>query len=357
MYNLINRVVFLLLFLGAFAFTLKADNILENFSKPVVGGYVIGRYQANEQRETSSNSTFSIRSFRLYADGYCFNDFFYKIQGEIAGTPGEKSGPRLLDAYTEWQRWTFLKIKLGQFKRPFTFENPFTLLDVGLGSYSQMTTKLAGLTDRNGEHTSNGRDAGFQVQGDFLKFANANRYWVHYQIGLFNGQGTNEADKDNSKDLIGGFWINPIEKLRIGAFGWTGHCINENYTGENNTLKKVQRNRWSMGIDYENKWIFRSEYVASEGNCMTNTALGDKSDAWYALCGVPIGEKFKLYGRWDCYRPTKEWAALNTNWDTSLNYCPTKNFILQTTLSHTDNRMGIINKHYNSLDLQVYVRF
>jgi hypothetical protein len=357
MYNLMNKVVFLLFFFSAITFTLKAENVLGNFSKPVVGGYVIGRYQANDERKTSSNNTFSVRSFRLYASGSCFNDFFYKVQGELAGTPGEKSGPRLLDAYTEWQHWSFAKIKLGQFKRPFSFENPFALLDVGLGCYSQLTTKLAGLTDRNGEHTSNGRDAGFQVQGDFLKFSNIDHYFIHYQIGIFNGQGTNQTDKDDTKDLIGGIWINPIHNLRIGGFGWTGHCVNENYSGQINTLKKVERNRWSVGLDYESKWVVRSEYVASEGSCMTNSTLGNKSDAWYALCGVPVGEKIKIYGRWDCYRPTKEWAALNTNWDASFNYIPTKNLILQATLTHTDNRMSLINKHYNAVDLQVYVRF
>jgi hypothetical protein len=232
-----------------------------------------------------------------------------------------------------------------------------TLLDVGFGGYSQAVSKLAGLTDRNGEHTSNGRDAGLQLQGDFLKVSNANRYWLHYQIGVFNGQGTNQADKDDSKDLIGGFWVSPIENLRIGAFGWTGHSVNENYKGEENTFRKVDRNRWSLGVDYESNWVFRSEFISSEGSCMTNAALGNKSDAWYALCGVPIGEKFKIYGRWDCYRPKKEWQSLNTNWDAAFNYRPTKNFILQATLSHTDNRMAVTNKHYNSVDLQVYVRF
>lgn len=36
-------------------------------------------------------------------------------------------------------------------------------------SYSQNITALAGMTDRTGEHSSNGRDLGLQVQGDFLK--------------------------------------------------------------------------------------------------------------------------------------------------------------------------------------------
>lgn len=357
MNHLQNKTILLLFFLVAFTPVWGADNILNNFSKPVFGAYVIGRYQVNDQRHVGSDNTFSIRSLRLYASGTCYTDFYYKIQGELAGTPGEKNGPRLLDAFAEWQHWHFAKIKFGQFKRPFSFENPFTLLDVGFGGYSQAVSKLAGLTDRNGEHTSNGRDAGLQLQGDFLKVSNANRYWLHYQIGVFNGQGTNQADKDDSKDLIGGFWVSPIENLRIGAFGWTGHSVNENYKGEENTFRKVDRNRWSLGVDYESNWVFRSEFISSEGSCMTNAALGNKSDAWYALCGVPIGEKFKIYGRWDCYRPKKEWQSLNTNWDAAFNYRPTKNFILQATLSHTDNRMAVTNKHYNSVDLQVYVRF
>lgn len=59
--------------------------------------------------------------------------------------------------------------KVGQFKRPFTFENPMNPIDQGFMSYAQNVTNLSGFNDRTGEHSSNGRDIGIQLQGDLLK--------------------------------------------------------------------------------------------------------------------------------------------------------------------------------------------
>lgn len=94
-------------------------------------------------------------------------------------------------------------------------------IDQGFMGYSQNVSKLAGFSDRAGEHASNGRDIGLQFQGDFLKNANG-RNLLHYQIGVFNGQGTNTKDVDQQKNVIGGVWVMPVSGMRIGAFGWTG---------------------------------------------------------------------------------------------------------------------------------------
>ena len=67
-------------------------------------------------------------------------------------------------------------------------------------SYSQPISKLAGFSDRTGEQSSNGRDIGLQIQGDFLK-NQAGRNLLHYQIGVFNGEGMNQKDRDNRKDI------------------------------------------------------------------------------------------------------------------------------------------------------------
>lgn len=127
----------------------------------------------------------------------------------------------MVDLFAEWQKYEYFKVKIGQFKNPFTFENPMHPIDQGFMGYSQNVSKLAGFSDRAGEHASNGRDIGLQFQGDFLKNANG-RNLLHYQIGVFNGQGTNTKDVDQQKNVIGGVWVMPVSGMRIGAFGWTG---------------------------------------------------------------------------------------------------------------------------------------
>ena len=62
----------------------------------------------------------------------------------------------------EWLKHKEFKIKIGQFKRPFTFENPMNPIDIGFNSQAQSVLKLAGFNDRTGEQSSSGRDIGGQ---------------------------------------------------------------------------------------------------------------------------------------------------------------------------------------------------
>ena len=190
-------------------------------SGPELSGYVIGRYQASLKDGDKSNS-FEIRMARLSLSGHIFGDFEYRIQGQVNGnTETLGSSPRLIDAFAEWQKYGFFKVKAGQFKRPFTFENPMNPIDQGFMGNAQAVSKLSGSNDRTGEHASNGRDIGIQIQGDLLPDASG-RCLLHYQAGVFNGQGINTKDADNRKDIIGGAWVMPIAGMRVGVFGWAG---------------------------------------------------------------------------------------------------------------------------------------
>ncbi|EJX03876.1 phosphate-selective porin O and P [gut metagenome] len=323
------------------------------------GGYITGKYSISDRSGESSNGGFDLRYLRLYANGHCFQDFYYRFQLETCSAPGVDKGPRVLDAFVEWQKFDFLKVKLGQFKRPFGFENPYNPIDVGFGAYSQATSKLAGMSDRNGEHSSGGRDMGVQLQGDLLQ-AKDGHYWLHYQVGFFNGQGINHTDKDKFKDLIGGLWFSPVKNLYIGGFGWNGNYTNENYVEGEGMLKEAKRVRWGAGLKYESDWTFRGEYMSSVGGNVKKAAMNDRADAWYAAVGAPLFRNFKLYGRWDCYREAKTWNSLKTNYGLSANYTFCKNLVLQLNYNFTDERgvrRAAKDSHYNTFDFQVYARF
>lgn len=322
-----------------------------------LGGYFIGKYDWNDQKGKDQNGGLDLRFIRLYLDGHCFDDFYYKIQAEMSGAPGDDKGPRALDAFVEWQKWKEMRIKVGQFKRPFTFENPYNPWNVGFGSYSQIVSKLSGMSDRVGEHSSGGRDLGVQLQGDFFPSSDKTFHWLHYQVGLFNGQGINHSDKNKFKDLIGGMWISPVKNLSIGGFGWMGRYANEKYTDGSGMPKNVDRNRWGVGLKYEDSWTIRGEYVASEGRKANSVQSSDKADGWYALLGVPVTSKLKLYGKWDCYRDNKTWESMKSIWGVAANYTLYKNLMLQANYSFTHDRTQRIDKDYNTIDLQVYVRF
>lgn len=346
--------------------TENSNNKVIQAMQPTIkfGGYIMTKYSISDRSGQSSNGGFDLRFVRLYVDGYVFKDFYYKLQMEVNDAPGDDKGPRIVDAFIEWQKYDFFKVKIGQFKRSFGFENPYSPLNVGLGSYSQATLKLASINDRCGEHKSSGRDVGIQIQGDLFPAAADGHKWLHYQVGLFNGQGINHTDEDNHKDLIGGLWFCPIKDLAIGGFGWNGKYTNEDYDATDETQRKfVSRKRWGVGFKYESDWTARGEYMSSYGGVTTNVNSPTRSDAWYLTLGVPVMKDFKVYGRYDCYRNDKRtWDSLKSIYGISANYYLGKYLLFQLNYSFTDDRSARhatspSDSHYNTFDVQITAKF
>lgn len=334
---------------------------------PHLSGYVITQYQASDQ-DGSENNSFSLRLARIAIDGRILNDFYYKLQAQVNGnTSTLGNSPRIVDAFIEWQKMPEFKIKAGQFKRPFTFENPMHPVDQGFMGYAQNVSKLSGFNDRVGEHASNGRDIGVQIQGDVIKNASG-RALVHYQIGVFNGQGINTKDVDEQKDIIGGAWVMPISGLRIGAFGWEGSYARKN----GSTITKVKKHRYAISGEYKaSDWTLRSEYIHSVGYGFKttynekadlskdeiNTAAGDRADGFYAMVIAPVKQK-KLHvkARYDMYRPQAEWNSCKTYYEIGADYLFAKNLQLNIEYVFVNDRS--LTKHdYNMLDAQLSFRF
>ena len=315
-----------------------------------LSGYGMMQYQASDKKHAEQN-TFNLRLVRVALDGRAADDFAYKAQMQINGNAFDKDAAgkdnsltiRLVDLWGEWQKFDFLRVKVGQFKRPFTFENPMHPITQGFMSYSQNVSKLAGFSDRTGEHASNGRDIGLQLQGDFLK--EVDRPLLHYQVGVFNGEGINTKDRNNRKDIIGGMWIMPIQGLRIGAFGWKGH---REGVGE--------KNRYALSAEYaKDDWTFRSEYIHSQG-FGADVTKGDKADGFYALAIAPV-QKNKLHvkARYDLYRDQKEWGSSKTFYEIGADYLFTKNLQLNVEYARVNERTG--HNNYNLIDVELDVRF
>lgn len=360
------KITVLLFYLFTFI-CVSAQEKAKLFDKPKFSGYAIGQYQYSGQHGAESNS-FNVRMIRLSLDGRILGDFAYKLQGQINGnTSTLGDSPRMVDVYIEWQKLPFLKIKAGQFKRPFTFENPMNPIDQGFMGYSQNVSKLAGFNDRTGEHASNGRDIGVQLQGDLLKNASG-RYLFHYQIGVFNGQGINTKDVDNRKDVIGGAWVMPVAGLRIGAFGWAGSYARK---GENG-VKSLGKYRYAISGEYVfDDWTLRSEYIHSTGYGFStvynqssdakkddvNYVSGNKADGFYALAIAPvIKKKLHVKARYDMYRPQAEWGTSKTYYELGLDYMFVKNLQINLEYAFVNDR-SLAKHNYSMIDTQLSFRF
>ena len=342
-----KKVLLAALMMGA---TLGAQAQSEWFKNVKFSGYGMVQYQASDKDGAESNA-FNLRLVRMALEGRAHEDFYWKVQMQINGNtydPDKSSTDiRLVDLFGEWQKYEFFKVKAGQFKRPFTFENPMHPITQGFMSYSQNVSKLAGFSDRCGGNASNGRDIGVQIQGDFLKNADG-RNLLHYQVGAFNGEGINQKDKNNRKDIIGGMWVMPVKGMRIGAFGWTGSRAG---VGE--------KNRYALSGEYaQNDWTFRTEYIHSQGWNAAHTS--DKADGIYALCIAPIQKnKMHVKARYDLYREAKEWGQSKTMYEVGADYMFTKNLQINLEYARVNDRtIANADKHnYNMVDVELDFRF
>ena len=306
-------------------------------------GYGILQYQGQDPEGNHSN-TFNLRLARFILDGK-IGDFDWRaqIQGTNVKGPGEPT-VQLVDLYAEWRRFPEFKVRAGQFKRAFTYENP---------------------THPITQKSSGGRDIGIQFSGDLFPNANGRRLF-HYQVGVYNGEGINEKDKDNRKDIIGGVWVMPIKGLRIGAFGWTGSrgAMLDPLTGE---TRSVEKNRYALSAEYSTgEYMFRTEYLHSQGWGAAKAAnnvreidysKGDKADGWYAFGIVPvIKSKLHAKARYQCYRSTKEWSSAKTSYEIGLNYFFTKNLEMHLEYARINDR-SLAKHDYNLVDVELDFRF
>ena len=331
-----------------------------------VSGYGQLQYQA-EDKEGGKHNEFNLRLMRLIMDGK-IGDFDWRaqVQGTSNAGPGNPS-VMLVDLFAEWNKYKEFRVKAGQFKRAFTFENPTHPITQGWYSYAMVINNLVsfGAGDRTGEKGSSGRDIGVQVQGDLLPNSDGRRL-LHYQVGVYNGEGTNFKDKDNKKDIIGGLWVSPIQGVRIGAFGWTGTRgeMTTTFTDENGkhsgTIYSARKNRYAISAEYDrDEYTFRAEYVHSQG-WGSNLNLGDKADGWYAFGIVPvIKSKLHAKARYNVYRDNKTWGRAKTMYEVGVNYFFHKNLQLNMEYARVNDRtISNPDKHnYNFFDVQFDFRF
>ena len=328
-------------------------HITKYVSAPKFGGYVIGKYGYSSKDNADENG-FECRLVRMYVSGTILRDFKYRVQMEL-------KNPAMRDYTLEWVRWKELQVKVGQFKRCFTYDNPSHPWDLGLGNYSQMGQYMTALImeDPSGEPGQNGRDLGFQLQGDILPVGKDQHRLFRYQAAVYNGNGQNKKDNNKQKDWIGNIQVQPIKDLYIGLFGWTG-----TYTGANGI--SARRNRWALGTIYEHDdWSFRAEYAHHSGHNVNDFDTETQTwregsacrvDGWYLALGVPITSWLRVYGTYDAYRKDATFSSMKSIYGICPNFELHKNLKFQVQYNYINDRTSA-DHNYHELWAQTYVRF
>lgn len=320
---------------------------------PKFGGYIVGTYKYNSQEGKNGGDGFGLRYLRLYLDGTVLKDFKYRVQMNVSGEPGSKNSARVIDAFISWQKWAPLGIKLGEYKRCFTFENPMNPWDTASGDYTQLTKHFTGMGGDlyQGAANSGGRDLGVQIYGDAFKVGKTQHYLLHYQAGIYNGQGINTSDKDKEKDYIATVQLQPLKGLYVGVFGWSGSFFDG---AQSNYFK-----RWAAGVSYEGLFSARVEYARNIYADGADThGLGQKSDAWYIRMGIPTWRWLRVNLGYDAYRKDMStWTSLNSIYSLGLQARPHKNLQFQLQWNYCHNNASGVDKDYHQLWTQAYIRF
>ncbi|MGM0426126.1 MAG: OprO/OprP family phosphate-selective porin [Thermodesulfobacteriota bacterium] len=169
-----------------------------------------GRLYLNEGYPLAD--TFTNRRARLDVRGVLENDWGYRLYATLIGSPVIK------EAWLEYQHFPFARLKLGQFKEPFSLESQYSSRWIDFVERSMGVTAL-----------QPGEDIGVMVFGNFWDSR------VVYGIGAFNGQGVDEDAVVDDKDVTGRVAVQPFrqqknslfQKLYIGgSFGFGNNELN-----------------------------------------------------------------------------------------------------------------------------------
>jgi len=302
------------------------DNLNKDYFK--LKGYLQGGFNIDDD----GDNTFYLKRAVLTLSGDVFkkneSKFDYQLMVNMAGSPS------ILEMWVRYSPIKEFGMQLGQFKIPLTIENTdYSPTTIEMIEYSLPVERLARSGgDVTGINTS-GRDIGFKVYGSL--FHQENHSIVSYDIGLFNGNGTNRRDNDGRKDLIARLKISPIRYLTIAGYYQNGTVKADHIEG--NLLT-----RYGGGISYDNnKVMCRSEYISGYTGKMLSEGI-------YLTSGYWVTDKVMALGRADYFKREKALKDKEMYYTLGLIYTPWKNLRLQLNYTLKEFTTSV-DKSYGSL--------
>jgi phosphate-selective porin OprO/OprP len=141
-------------------------------------------------------TNFRVRRARLGVDATFFKHLDFKVEGDF----GEVGSTFILtDGYLELKYWPEARLRGGQFKVPFSFEELTSSRFIDFVERSVVNNLVPA------------RDVGAMVHGRLFGGL------LEYAGGVFNGAGQNTAETNDSKDYAGRLLVRPFRLMNIPA--------------------------------------------------------------------------------------------------------------------------------------------
>lgn len=285
------------------------------------------------QAPTTTHNSFEVARVILFATGRlgAKDQFGYMVMYDFG--PNHK----LHEVYGEWLPEDWLKVRAGQFKIPFTIENPMSPTRIETIYFTRSASAMSGSAgdfnqfnpDGSVGAVKAGRDAGIQLYGTIAPFRNGHSF--EYYAGLFNGTGFNTKDNNNHKDFVGSLYYSPLKGLRMGGSVYSGKLYHGLY---GDPAANHVRNRWAAGAEYSgSRFYARSEYLeANDGGLK-------RSGAYASAVWKIVPDKWEVLCKCDYYNDNKS-AKSNeiTDYTGGINYYFSYLSRLQLNYIYTDNK-------------------
>lgn len=336
-----------------------------------VGGFINTQYEYTNQEHNdgtlSETSAFQIRRARLDVKGDITPMIDFRLQADFANSP------KLVDAFVRVKFCKYVNLQVGQFKIPFTLENPYSPLDLEFADNAQVITALSGYKDVTGISSyATGRELGAQLYGTLAEFERDGKKYpmLSYAVGVFSGCGINTKTDNMAKDIAGRIEFRPFLKdLKLTGSAYWGRYQDEN-------MDNLLRLRCTGGAEYKNEHLtVRGEYVwGNTGFSMYNlptlsyTEDRMKTHGFYVVAGYwlncgwgkydkfGVSQKIRPVIRYDYYK--KDLAADNsasTYYSLGLDWWPEKH--LQFRVSYTLRDVAKYDKLGHGFNTMLSVKF
>ena len=305
----------------------NVENIVSKL--PNILGDINLRHRYDDAGATTINS-FDVRRARLDFRGNISKPVSYRLHIDFANSP------KILDVLVNWKINDYMSLQAGQYKIPFSLENPYNPNNLEMIDNSLAITHLVNYSDVSGI-SANGRDIGIGIIGRF--FQKEGYSLINYSLGIFNGSGINTADTNEAKDFSGIVSFNPSKNLTLAVSHYNGKTD----VGDNS----VVRLRNGIGAKYENnRLLLRSELIqGTTGNL--------KSQGAYAVLGYYVHEKVQALTRYDYFNRNLMYSTWQRNYTVGLNYLPVNNLRLQLNYTYRTTR----ENNSNYIVTQLWVKF
>ena len=261
---------------------------------------------------TDETNKFLVRRGRIGLAGTFYKYFDFFVEADFGqGAAGGDISTSLTDAYLDIHYWPELRLRAGQFKVPFSYEELFSDNNIDFIERSVADNLVPS------------RDVGAMLYGSLFGGV------VSYSTGIFNGAGQSKGETNDSKDLAGRLVLAPfkqsdntwLKNLQIaGDVAWgdedSGQSLQGKTDGQfvffNRVTTRGDRLRYSgEAAYYYGPFALYGEYIQTEeerkGLGAKGTDLPDLNGrGWYVTATYLLTGETKVPGQ--PVVPTK-WAS------------------------------------------------